>query len=225
MTHIVIHSNTNIREKYLLKLVSYVLKRDISFKTLLKIPDVHYIKNEEKSIGIEEVKMMQKEMKYQPFSETHQICIIFDSQKLTTEAQNAFLKTLEEQPENTEYILLLNDEKNLLDTILSRGIKHFVKEKSEEIEDISKPAILSANLIDKFKKVQEWSDLGNAEILEQLKKIQTYFRSVLHEKIKQGDKVEEIKHNIDVIETASQRIQGNGNKKLVLENMFIQLKK
>lgn len=225
MTHLVIHSNPNIREKYLLKLASYLLERELKYKELISLPDVHYIKTDEKSIGIEEIKMMQKEMMYQPYSEKYQLCIFFDCQKLTHEAQNALLKTLEEQPETTAYILLLDDEKNLLDTILSRGIKHFVKEKVEEEEEITKPSILSLTLIEKFKKVEEWNELSNQEIVENLKKIQLYFRSVLHERMKSDLDVEDIKHNIGVVDTAAERLQGNGNKKLVLENMFIQLRR
>lgn len=46
--------------------------------------------------------------------------IINDAQSLTPEAQNAFLKTLEEPPENTVIILLAENEDQLLPTVVSR---------------------------------------------------------------------------------------------------------
>lgn len=49
-----------------------------------------------------------------------QSVIINNAQDLTPEAQNAFLKTLEEPPENTVIILLAPNEESLLPTVVSR---------------------------------------------------------------------------------------------------------
>lgn len=48
------------------------------------------------------------------------IGIIFDADRLVTEAQNAFLKTLEEPPKDSNFILVTGNRKMLLPTILSR---------------------------------------------------------------------------------------------------------
>jgi hypothetical protein len=91
MTHIIIHTNRDVREKYLVRLLSHILKRkDLTLAQLLKIPDIHILRNDENSFGIEDVKKLQKEMVYQPYEEEYQIAVIFDSFKLTEEAQKFF---------------------------------------------------------------------------------------------------------------------------------------
>lgn len=53
-------------------------------------------------------------------SDAKKIGIIFEADRLVTEAQNAFLKTLEEPPKNSNFILATGNRKILLPTILSR---------------------------------------------------------------------------------------------------------
>jgi DNA polymerase-3 subunit delta' len=53
-------------------------------------------------------------------SDAKKIGIIFEADRLVTEAQNAFLKTLEEPPKNSNFILVTGNRKMLLPTILSR---------------------------------------------------------------------------------------------------------
>ena len=60
--------------------------------------------------------MFQKSI-FQP----SKICLIYQAENLTTEAQNALLKTLEEPPPSTHLILLTSNHHRLLDTIISRS--------------------------------------------------------------------------------------------------------
>ena len=48
------------------------------------------------------------------------VALVVDADKLTPEAQNAFLKTLEEPPQGTVLLLTVSDKQQLLPTILSR---------------------------------------------------------------------------------------------------------
>ncbi len=132
MTHIVVHTNPAVRQRYLLKLVNHLLQKEFTDSQLYNIPDLHFVNEKNGSIGIEIVKELQKQMIYKPFNEIYQIGVISQAHLLTHEAQNALLKTLEEQPETTAYILLLDNEKNVLETILSRGVKHYVKEQDKK---------------------------------------------------------------------------------------------
>ncbi|MCK9369034.1 hypothetical protein M0R04_03675 [Candidatus Dojkabacteria bacterium] len=223
MTHIVIHTNKDVREKYLVKLLSFILKREgLTQAQLFKIPDIHLLKTDENSIGIDDVKKLQKEMVYQPFEEEYQIAIISDCFKLTEEAQNSLLKTLEEQSNTTIYILMLDNERNILPTILSRGVKHYVKEKGEEEETI-KPKILELNLIEKFKEIEKVSKGSTNDVVIYLTEIQKYFRKSLRENIENEKKSNEYFKKIEKVETAITRIRGNGNKRLVLENLMLNI--
>lgn len=72
------------------------------------------------SIGIEEVKNMQKKIFLKPIKSPTKAVVIEDAHLLTTEAQNALLKVLEEPPANTIIILGTDTKEALLPTILSR---------------------------------------------------------------------------------------------------------
>ncbi len=74
------------------------------------------------SIGIEEIKNLTASLWIQSTNNTPKAAVIRNSHKLTTEAQNALLKNLEEPPGLTVFFLLSPSEQMLLDTIVSRCI-------------------------------------------------------------------------------------------------------
>jgi len=123
MTYLLINNNPKVIEKNIVLLANEFLGENFEkLEDLFAVPDIHIVDGRRSnSIGIEEVKELQNEMKYKPFDNHSQLAIILDSQKLTLQAQNSFLKTLEESSDNTIYILCVNNEKNLLQTIISRG--------------------------------------------------------------------------------------------------------
>lgn len=224
MTHIIISRQEKIQITKLLSLLSKYFEREIKQEDLSNIPDIHILRTDENSIGIEIVKEIQSKMIFKPFNSNYQFCIIFNSEKLTHEAQNALLKTLEESPDSTIYILLLNNEKNILDTILSRGLKHYPnQEKEDRVEEV--PEILSLDFVEKFKKIEEISELETREILEYVSGFQKYFQEKLREDIKNGNDLHKNQKILEIINTAYTRLSANGNKKLVLENMFLQIEK
>jgi hypothetical protein len=224
MTHIIISRNVGVQLDSLLELISKTVGRELSIDEVYSNPDIHILKNDNKSIGIEEIKDIQSQMIFKPFVEKVQICVIFNSEKLTTEAQNAFLKTLEDSPDHTVYILLLNDERNVLDTILSRGVKQYPTQE-KEIEEETSPDIIGIDLVDQFERIQQLSELETREVLEYIKGIQKYFQRILREDIKNGRDVLRTQKTLDIVNTAYTRISANGNKKLVLENMIVQMSK
>lgn len=73
-----------------------------------------------KSIGIETIKQMQKKLFLKPIRSKTKIVILEEAHLLTTEAQNALLKVLEEPPEHTIIVLSANSKESLLPTIISR---------------------------------------------------------------------------------------------------------
>ncbi len=72
------------------------------------------------SIGIEDVKQMQKKLFLKPIKSKTKAVIIEEAHLLTPEAQNALLKVLEEPPAHTIILLNTNSKEALLPTILSR---------------------------------------------------------------------------------------------------------
>lgn len=87
-------------------------------------PNVQIIdETEEKSIKTETIKEMVKSVYEKPIGGLKKVYIINDSQKMTKEAQNSLLKTLEEPPEYVVIILITENENLLLNTIKSRCTK------------------------------------------------------------------------------------------------------
>lgn len=100
-------------------------------------PDITIIDEEEKSIKTETIKQMVKSVYEKPIKSSKKVYIINDSEKMTKEAQNSLLKTLEEPPEYVVIILITEAENLLLNTIKSRCTKvKFNSLKSNEIEEI-----------------------------------------------------------------------------------------
>lgn len=71
-------------------------------------------------IKIDQVREIERHMIYRPLFSSHKICIIDDADRLTTNAANAFLKTLEDPPEHSVFILVTSQPFRLLATVRSR---------------------------------------------------------------------------------------------------------
>lgn len=98
------------------------------------IPDLLYIEPDGNSIKIEQIREMQKNIQEKPISSSKKIFIIDDADKMTKEAQNCLLKTLEEPPEFAIIILIGTNENAFLTTIKSRClILRFNKLTDDEI--------------------------------------------------------------------------------------------
>lgn len=85
---------------------------------VLEIPE------DKKTIGVELVReQIIKEAYVRPFHAGRKVFIIENSEALTTEAQNALLKILEEPPLYAVFLLLSPSTDQLLQTVLSRCLK------------------------------------------------------------------------------------------------------
>lgn len=72
-----------------------------------------------KEISIEQIREIKKNVIYSNIKS--QLFILFDFDKASYEAQNAFLKTLEEHPENIHFLLIVKIHYNLAPTVVSRS--------------------------------------------------------------------------------------------------------
>lgn len=92
-------------------------------------------KDIDNSIGIEDIRIFQQKISLKPFRSKFKSGIIKNAEKLTPEAQNALLKTLEEPPLNTILLLLSERQELLLPTVLSRCKIIELKEKTTEFQE------------------------------------------------------------------------------------------
>jgi len=83
-------------------------------------PDLHLVVAQKASLSIGEVRSLQETLAYQAFERGYKVVIIRDAFRLTREAANALLKTLEEPPAGVFLVLLAHHRNQLLPTLVSR---------------------------------------------------------------------------------------------------------
>lgn len=87
-------------------------------------PDLKYVGHEKpNSIGVDDVReALVQDIQIKPYNGLKKVYIIDEAEKMTVQAQNAILKTIEEPPEYSVIIFLTNNVDIFLPTILSRCI-------------------------------------------------------------------------------------------------------
>ena len=88
-------------------------------------PDVHLVSPESKSrrIVIEQIRSLEHALQMRASDGRRKVGVIFEADRMVPQAANAFLKTLEEPPNNSLLLLLSSIPEILPETILSRCIE------------------------------------------------------------------------------------------------------
>ena len=74
-------------------------------------------------IGIDEIRNLEETLHLAAPAGTYKVGVIVDADRMSDQASNAFLKTLEEPARNTLLLLLTHNPQRLLPTILSRCVR------------------------------------------------------------------------------------------------------
>ncbi|MDO5344162.1 MAG: DNA polymerase III subunit delta' [Lachnospiraceae bacterium] len=87
-------------------------------------PDIIYITHEKpNSIGVDEIReQLVNDIQIKPYNGKYKVYIVAEAEKMTVQAQNALLKTLEEPPAYAVILLLTVNASILLETIRSRCV-------------------------------------------------------------------------------------------------------
>ena len=86
-------------------------------------PDIKYVTHEKASISVDDIRIqLNNDVQIKPYSSNYKVYIVDEAEKLTEQAQNALLKTIEEPPEYAIILLLTNNCNLFLETILSRCV-------------------------------------------------------------------------------------------------------
>lgn len=83
-------------------------------------PDLKIVEPIKGSIRIEQIRELRREIDLKPFENRKKIYIIENAEKMTIEASNCLLKTIEEPPEYAILILICMNIDSILPTIISR---------------------------------------------------------------------------------------------------------
>ena len=85
-------------------------------------PDVRWygLDEEERSMKIETMRELQDWLNLKPYEGRVKVFLLNMAERLTVDAQNALLKSLEEPPPNSVLILMVKKKSDLLETVISR---------------------------------------------------------------------------------------------------------
>ena len=98
-------------------------------------PDIVYISHEKpNTIGVEDIRgQINNDIGIKPYSSPRKIYIMNEGEKMTPQAQNALLKTLEEPPEYAVILILTDNVEALLPTVISRCVVLNMKPVSDNL--------------------------------------------------------------------------------------------
>lgn len=98
-------------------------------------PDIIYVNHEKpNSIGVDDIRsQINNDISIKPYSREYKIYIVDEAEKMTVQAQNALLKTIEEPPSYAVLILLTTNSEAFLPTILSRCVTLKLKPLYDEV--------------------------------------------------------------------------------------------
>ncbi len=191
-------------------------------------PDVGWLGRDPKvrSIKIEEVRGMMETASLKPYEGQWKVFILVDAERLTADAANAILKTLEEPPAHTLFLLLVKNKAHLLETIQSRSFE--VRLKSLQTVDFEKApdprAIRERNWFEFFDGFQSTPREELKELLDQLMQ---EFREAISSAAKAGtDPVwpaDALLQGIDSLYETKEALDANANQKLALTRLTLQL--
>ncbi len=86
-------------------------------------PDVFFVDTDKTTIGVDVIRdEIIEKAKTKPYSSKYKIFILNGAERLTEQAQNALLKTIEEPPAYGVFILLVSNYNKLLATVISRCV-------------------------------------------------------------------------------------------------------
>lgn len=174
-------------------------------------PDIIYISHEKpNTIGVEDIRaQINNDIVIKPYSSPRKIYIVNEGEKMTPQAQNALLKTLEEPPEYAVIVILTTNVEALLPTVLSRCVVLNMKPVSDALvkkylmEQLGVPDY-KANICVAFAR----GNIGKAELLassEEFEKVKDEAISLvknindmeIHEIVKAIKKISEYKFDVN----------------------------
>ena len=213
-------------------------------------PDISIIEPDGNSIKIEQIRMLNSKIMEKPVTSNKKVYIINDSEKMTVEAQNCLLKTLEEPPVYATIILICCNETKMLTTIKSRCTKITFasisnKDLKQYINDVDDNIISFADgSLGKLLQIKDKQELySNIEkiinSLENMPKSKVWnscdiiyksqdeineildYMNILF--LNKGKAEEKYLNCIEIVEKAKRRLLSNSNFNMTIDNLLISI--
>ena len=195
-------------------------------------PDCNIFITDEKSIKVDSIRELQRDIAIKPIMHSKKIYIIPEASKLNISAQNCLLKTLEEPPSYAIIILISSSIYSVINTIRSR-VKRIKIKAGDEInvsQDIKNiiDSIRVKSIVDVLK-YSEFFEKNKDNIIEIFHEMMKYCNEVImNDKNKLPGSINHdiisIAKYVPIIDLAERRINENCNFSMVIDEMLISFK-
>ncbi len=189
-------------------------------------PDVFLIGSdlETRSIKIADIRELLEQASLKPYEGKRKIFIVLEADRLTQDAANAFLKTLEEPPLDTLFILCVESKNALLETIQSRCFEIKLKPQPSRIESGLETLWESGSAKNWIDSLDDWSDKSKPALIENLTRIADAVRAKIESENHEMNLYAAL-HALDAIFEAQDALDANVNQKLVISWLEMKLEK
>ncbi len=190
-------------------------------------PDVHWVGRDRKakSIKIEEIRDILEASALKPYAAAWKVFILIQAERMTTDASNAFLKTLEEPPPHTVFILTAETKTAMLETIQSRAfeIRLFPEKESAGLASNVFGSLNGNSWVDGL---EDWQELDRQELAGQLERLGSGFHAAfLRDKFASASAVTTLTEAVDKTLEVRQAVLENVNAKLALTRLAMHLER
>lgn len=171
--------------------------KDYDYEEIFRIKisgKYHLLSNEPGNILIEDIREIINNASMTTFLGGFRFFVIVQAERMTEEANQAFLKLLEEPNPNNIFILITEHKNMLIDTIRSRGTEiRFRPLKKEEIIKVLKKLNLEENseILEYSRGIEDYMFLkDNLDLLKNLYML--FFKKNREERLKEFERISEV---------------------------------
>lgn len=175
------------------------------------------------SIGINNVRKLKKFLSFKPYSKPKKIGLILSADKLTLQAQNALLKTLEEPSKHSLLLLELTNPNKLLTTVLSRCQLIEVKQSPPLINTPrSEPSLKLIKELTRSSPGSRLNLVKNISSQEETRKLLQQMLQRLKQNLNKDPKTQK---QLALVHDSLTALDSNINTRLVLEHLALYFKR
>ncbi len=187
-------------------------------------------KKREKEISIAQVRGALERLKFFPYELEKKFCVVMRAEKMSAEASNALLKSLEEPSEKAIFVLLANDAETVLPTIVSRcAVLRFAQTELPKWREENRKKLMEIfreEIFERFDCVEEASK-NKSELIILLKDWELVMAGSLRKLTGNPENGRKIKKVVELIENTREAVNRleytNASARAVGENLMLQL--
>ncbi len=156
-----------------------------------------------------------------PYESPWKLCIVLKSERLTDVAANAFLKTLEEPPPHTVFLLLVENKTHLLETIQSRCFEIRIPA-SESLAVPRSPAALAMIPVKEI--LETYPSLSKEDLKRKLDGLMAFIREKITNLVSvDSPDLDRWLEAMDLVYDSKAALEASANSKLMLTRLAMRL--